>query len=146
MLTYPCLVKRGKDGRYLATFPDIPEALTDGASHAEAITEAHDALLTALGGYISERRPIPPPSPLTRGRARVRLSLLAFSKLMLYEVMRAEQISNVKLGEQAGVHEGQVRRWLDLGHRSHIDQIERALEILGQPLSDKIQEVLTKVA
>ena len=146
MLTYPAIIKRGPDGRYLATFPDIPEALTDGATRTEALAEAHNALLTALGGYISERRPIPFPPPLKRNQIPVRLSVLEFSKIMLYETMRAKGVSNVKLGQQTGVHEGQVRRWLNLSHRSHIEQIEKALDILGQPLADKIQELFTRAA
>ena len=33
----------------LVSFPDIPEALTDGATKNEALSEAADCLITALG-------------------------------------------------------------------------------------------------
>jgi predicted RNase H-like HicB family nuclease len=39
----------------LVTFPDVPEAVTDGADPDEALREAQDALIAALGGYINAR-------------------------------------------------------------------------------------------
>ena len=44
LFAYPAKLVKGKDGRYLITFPDIPEALTDGATEEEALREAADCL------------------------------------------------------------------------------------------------------
>lgn len=41
---YPAVIKQGKDGRWLVSFPDFPEALTDGAILSEAVDEAGDCL------------------------------------------------------------------------------------------------------
>ena len=35
---------------------------------------------------------------------------------------------------EGGTTEGAVRRLLDLDHRSHVDRVEAALRLLGEPL------------
>jgi hypothetical protein len=48
VFTYPARIKADPAGRFLVTFRDLPEALTDGASLAEARREAADCLATAI--------------------------------------------------------------------------------------------------
>ena len=132
-LAYPVNLERQKDGSVLVSFPDIPEALTEGATEEEALAEAEDCLIAALGGYIQSRRAIPRPSP-GRGRATVPLPALVAAKSALYCAMRAEGVGNTALAERLGVTEGAVRRLIDPDHRSHIGQVEAALRALGQRL------------
>ena len=60
--------------------------------------------------------------------------LLVAAKVALYEEMRRRKLSNVALAKQLGTVEGTVRRLLDLRHRSHVDQVEAALALLGKRL------------
>ena len=53
----------------------------------------------------------------------------------LYRATRAEGVGNTALAGRLGLSEGAVRRLLDLDHRSHIGQIETALEALGRNLT-----------
>ena len=64
----------------------------------------------------------------------VTLPALTAAKIALYRAMRARELSNTTLAEQLGTAEGTVRRLLDLDHRSHIGQVEAALQALGQRL------------
>jgi antitoxin HicB len=42
-----------KDGSgYVATFPDVPEALTGGDTRPETLEMAQDALFAAIQGYM----------------------------------------------------------------------------------------------
>ena len=132
-LAYPIRLDRQDDGSVLVSFPDVPEALTEGETAREAQAEAEDCLVAALGGYIQDRRDIPPPSP-ARGRPLVALPALVAAKIALYRAMRAEQVGNTALAERLGTVEGTVRRLLDLDHRSHIGQVEAALRVLGKRL------------
>ena len=59
---------------------------------------------------------------------------LVAAKLALYEAMRAQGITRTELAHWLGLQENGVRRLLDLDHRSHIDQIDRALAALGKRL------------
>ncbi len=132
-MAYPVRLERDDRGAVLVSFPDIPEALTEGATEGEALAEAQDCLIAALGGYMDDRRDIPRPSP-GRGRPLVALPALAAAKIALYRAMRERGLSNAALARRLGTMEGTVRRLIDLDHRSHIGQVETALAALGQRL------------
>jgi antitoxin HicB len=51
------------DSGFVVTFPDIPEAITQGATVVEALAEAADALDEAIAGRIRRGDHIPTPSP-----------------------------------------------------------------------------------
>ena len=126
-------------GLQLVQFVDVPEAHTATASEAEAGDHALDCLIAALGGYMRLGREIPRPSP-ARGRPVVILPPLIAAKLALYEAMRAERITGTELARRLGLQENGVRRLLDLDHRSHIDQVDRALAALGRRLEVRVLE------
>jgi antitoxin HicB len=127
-------------GGVLAQFIDVPEAHTFGATEAEAGGEqALDCLIAALGGYIKLGREIPTPSP-ARGRPVVILPPLVIAKLALYQALRAQRMTRTELARRLGLQENAVRRLLDLDHRSHIDQIDRALGALGKRLEVHVLE------
>ena len=132
-LAYPVRLEAEEGGSVLASFPDVPEALTEGAVEREALAEAEDCLVAALGGYIEARRDIPLPSP-GRGRPLVALPALVAAEIALYRAMRERGLGNAVLAKRLGTVEGTVRRLLDLDHRSHIGHIEAALHALGQRL------------
>ena len=129
---YPVTLESTDEG-VLVSFPDIPEALTSGSDRHEALAEAADCLLAALGGYILERRPLPAASP-ARGRPLVPLPALIAAKLALYQTMLEQRVTNVELARRLGTVEGAVRRLLDVDHRSHIGQVEAALARLQRSL------------
>ncbi len=137
--SYPACVGIDSAGFYLVTFPDVPEAGTDAETRGEALENAVDSLLAALGGYIHTRRAIPRPSKAKRGQVLMALPTLVSAKLALYEAIRDANISNVELGKRLGVSEGAVRRLLDLDHRSHIGQVEAGLQALGRRLKIEVQ-------
>ncbi len=131
---YPVNLKKQKDGGYLVSFPNVPEALTDGDSRDEALRAAADCLIAALGGYVNDKRDIAKPSKFVKGRPMIHLSALTTAKLALYQTMRESGITRVALGKRLGVSEGAIRRLLDIDHRSHIGQIDAALAVLGKRL------------
>ena len=130
---YPVVLTSDSDGRVLASFPDVPEALTDGANQNEALAEATDALNAALAAYVQHDRPIPVPSA-ARGHKLVPLSAPVAAKLALYQAMRKQSISKVELARRLGVTETIARRLVDPDHASKIERVEAALEALGVDL------------
>ena len=86
-LAYPVRLERHPD-TVIVTFPDIPEALTEGATEDEALAEAKDCLVAALGGYVQDGRPIPAPSQGV-GTAYVALPALVAAKVAFYQAVRA---------------------------------------------------------
>jgi antitoxin HicB len=136
---YPATITVDTAGFHLVTIPDVPEAGTDAQTREEALREAVDALIAALGGYVQARRPVPRPSKAKPRQAMITLPTLVTAKLALYEAMRATGVSNVELGRRLGLSEGAVRRLLDVDHRSHIGQVEAALQALGHRLVVEVQ-------
>ena len=139
-LEYSLNLIQQEDGSYLVSFPDIPEALTDGETREDALSAALDCLIAALGGYISERRDIPKPSFPGTARATIIVPPLISAKLALYQAMRESNISLVALGKRLDLSESAIRRLLDLEHRSHIGQVDAALSALGKRLIVEVQD------
>jgi antitoxin HicB len=132
-MSYPYEIQEDEAGFFLLTFPDVPEAGTDGATRREAEDGALDSLLAALGGYIELRRDLPAPGRKRRA-GKVVLPPLVAAKLALYQAMRDEGVTQVELGRRTGRDQKDIRRLLDLDHRSHIGLVEDALEHLGRRL------------
>jgi antitoxin HicB len=139
ILAYPATIRRSH-GRFLVRFPDVPEAHTETESRAQAAAAAADCLIAALGGYIELRRQLPKPSASGRGRILIALPPLIAAKLGLYRTLRAANLSNTALAERLGLTENTVRRLLDLDHRSHVGQIEMALNCLSKTLLVDIRD------
>ena len=135
---FPYRFEPQESGGVLAQFIDVPEAHAYGATPADAGGDhALDCLIAALGGYIRLGRAIPRPSA-AGGRPVATLPPLVAAKLALYQAMRAERITRTDLARRLGLQENAVRRLLDLDHRSHIDQVDRALAALGRRLELRV--------
>lgn len=85
---YPCVLTPEEAGGFFVAFPDVPGALTNGITRAEALTLAEDALGAALAGYVHERWDIPTPSPVAKGQVLVAVPPVVAAKLALYTAMR----------------------------------------------------------
>ena len=66
--TYPARLRPDSTGELIVSFRDLPECLTSGASPAEALAEAADALEEAIAGRIDDAESIPIPSARRTGR------------------------------------------------------------------------------
>lgn len=120
------------DGAILVTFPDVPEAITQGDDTDEALMYAVDALESALSFYVDDRKPLPTPSKPKRGQRTVRPSALECAKLGVYRAMTEQGIKKSELARRLGWHMPQVDRLFDLNHASRLDQIEAAARALGR--------------
>ncbi len=132
---YPCVLTPEEGGGFFVRFPDVPGALTCGEDRAEALLMAEDALAVALAGYVQQQRDIPAPSSAKKGQEIVTLSPLVAAKLALYTAMRQQGVTKVALAARLGLSEAVVRRLVNLDHRSHISQVEKALRAVGRKLA-----------
>ncbi len=135
---YPVTLAPQEDG-VLATFPDFPEALTQGDDEAGALREAADCLEEVVAGRIVDREEITPPSPL-QGRPGVPLSGLLAAKAALYLALEESGVTMAELARRLGVEHLQVRRLIDPRHRSGIDRIGEALAALGKRLVVEVKD------
>ena len=131
LYAYPCKLIPEEDGGFFVMFPDVPEALTGGADREETLALAMDALSTALAGYVHQDWEIPVPSKIKPGQELVPVVPVVAAKLALYSAMKQQRISKVELARRLGISEGAVRRLTNPDHRSHMNRVQRALDVIG---------------
>ena len=140
MMHYRVVLKRASNGTVVATFPGVPEAHTVGNDEAQALARAPDALETALAIYVDERRDLPRPARPRKGQRAVTLPPMAAAKLAIYQAMRDQGVTQVALARRLGRDPKDVRRLLDLMHRSRLDRLEAALAALGKRLVIEVRD------
>lgn len=132
--SYPATFEPGDEGGFVATFPDVPEAITDGATMAEARSMAADALGVALLTYVETGRPLPDASARSEGQVTISPYPEVAAKLAVIEAFQAAGISKSELARRMGKDEREVRRILDPDHGTKLGALTEALAVLGQRL------------
>lgn len=132
-MKYP--VKLEPDEEFLlVTFPDIPEAITQGENVEDALVHAADALESALEFYFEARRPVPLPSKPKRGQKTVELPASVSAKVLLLNEMLRQKVRPAELARRIGTTPQEVNRLTDIRHKTRIDGIDAALRALGKRL------------
>lgn len=132
-MRYPIHVKR--DGRFfLVTFPDIPEAITQGRSMKEALTAAQNALESALEFYFESARVVPKPSRIRTGQEFVELPTSLAAKVLLLNEMVRQKVRPAELARRLQTSPQEVNRLTNLHHASKIDRVADAMKALGKTL------------
>ena len=126
------LVQDHKDGGYVVTCRDIPEAITQADTIEQAITEAEGALQAAIEGRIEDELAIPAPSAPKRGERMVIAPITTALKAAVYISMREQGVSKSELARRMHVHEKEARRMLDPHQQTKVPTLERALAALGR--------------
>jgi len=139
-MRYPLTLTPDQNGTIIAQVVDAPGALTVGRDEADAVAQAVDALVTLLSYLMAEGEAIPSPSRPKRGQACAVLPPMVAAKLAIYQAMHAAGLTQSALAERLGCDPRQVRRLLDLDHRSRLDQLEAALGALGKRLVLEVQD------
>ena len=130
---YPCKLTPGEEGGYLVTFPDVPEAITGGATRSNALEMAEDALATALAGYVHEEWYIPEPSLPAKGQDVVSVPAVVAAKLMLYSAMRVQHIAPMELASRLGISELAARKVANRTWYLPFVRLRRPFELLDAP-------------
>lgn len=129
-----CVDLEADDDGYTVSFPDIPEALTGGATREEALDMAADALATAAEFYFEDRRMIPLPRAIPAAQHSVRLPASLTAKILLLNELLLQDVTPSELARRMGARPQEVNRLLKAGHTTKIDTIERALHALGKEM------------
>ncbi|WP_025123840.1 MULTISPECIES: type II toxin-antitoxin system HicB family antitoxin [unclassified Serratia (in: enterobacteria)] len=119
-------------GGYVVSFPDIPEALTQGDTREEALAMALDALITSFDFYFEDNRAIPLPSEVTGDYVEVPLSVA--SKVLMLNALIESGLTRVELADRIGIKKQEVNRLINLQHATKIDAIQKAMNALGKQL------------
>ena len=133
-LNYPVHLQPAIEGGFVVSFPDVPEAITQGDDEAEALLRAVDALETAVEFYTDDGKDLPHASAPVGDQFTVRPTAQACIALSIYQIMRDQGVRKSELARRLGWHMMQVDRLLDPNHASKLNQVETALAALGRRL------------
>lgn len=114
-MAWPARFERQEDGNILVRFPDIPQALTEGADEDEAMTEARDALAEAVAAIVKQGAKLPLPG--ADGDVMVPLDPAIAIKALLHYAMGEAGLTKSALARAMGLDEKEVRRMLNPAHR-----------------------------
>lgn len=129
--SYAALFEPGDEKGYVVTFPDVPEAITEGDTMEEARLMAEDALGVILLTYLENGLELPV--------ARAEGTMISpdaeiAAKIAVIETFRKAGISQSELARRIGKDEKEARRLLDPNTITKIGLVQAALAAMGQKL------------
>jgi len=133
-MQYPANFEPAEEGGFVVTFRDIPEAITQGDTEEEALDMALDALISSMDFYFGDKRSVPTPSKAKRGERLIALPPSIAAKVLLLNAMIEQKVTASDLARLLNVTRQEVNRLIDLQHATKIDQIGKALEVVGKHL------------
>ena len=138
---YPCDIvldeeEKEATGReaFTVTFPDVYGATTGGWSWEEALRNAEDALVAALGSHYYLGNDLPLPSAIGEDQQPVPLRPIAAAKVALNTAMRERGVTKAGLAKQLCITDSAVHKLCNPDSFSHMSSIERALQVVGVSL------------
>jgi antitoxin HicB len=139
---YFALFEHGEDHGIVVSFPDVPEAITQGDDEADAYAQAEEALGLALLTYPARGLPLPR-AKAHRGEGLVPVAVEAevAAKLAVIEAVRASGITKSEFARRIGKDEKEARRILDPKHPTKLTTVTAALRELGQRLVIGVEPV-----
>jgi antitoxin HicB len=123
-----------KRGVIVVSFPDVPEAITQGRGAADAVGQAQEALGLALLTYPARNLPLPKPKARGSDLVPIAVEPAVAAKLAFLDAFREAGIGKSEFGRRMGKDEKEVRRLLDPKHATKLTTLTEALRVLGQRL------------
>lgn len=133
-MRYPVSIEKTGDASYFVSFPDIPEALTQGETLEDALEMGKDALETALEFYFEDERAVPLPSKPTENQSVVELEPSLWAKVLLLNEMVVQNMRPIELARKLNVYPQEVSRLMNLKHATKIDTLSHAFNAMGKKL------------
>jgi antitoxin HicB len=138
-MKFPVVLTPDEDaGGFVVTFPDLPEAITQGETEEEAMRMAQEALPAALEFYFEDKRAVPKPSRQKRGQKAITLPASLAAKVLLLNEMVTQNVRAAELARRLNTTPQEVNRLTDLRHTTRIDSIDVALRALGKGLEMRV--------
>jgi len=127
-----CFELGEKRGVIVVSFPDVPEAITEGRGETDARNQAQEALGLALLTYPGRNLPLPKPKARGSNLVPIAVEPAVAAKLAFLDAFREAGIGKSEFGRRIGKDEKEVRRLLDPKHPTKLSTLTDALRVLGQ--------------
>jgi antitoxin HicB len=127
---YNAILDPQVDGGFTVTFPDLPDAITEGDTEEEALFNASEVLTLTLDGRIDEGEDIPDPAYI--GGVAIYPAPLCQSAILVRKSRQGRPLSDVARVLQTSWAAAQ--RLENPRHATNIRQLEKAASIFGKRL------------
>jgi antitoxin HicB len=124
----------GEEHGVVVSFPDVPEAITEGTDPADAYVQAEEALGQALLSYPARGMALPEPRTRARDLVPVAVDPEIAAKLAVLDAVRRAGLSKSEFARLIGKDEKEARRILNPSHATKLATLTAALRKLGQRL------------
>lgn len=131
-IIYPAIFAPQKEGGYCVSFPDLPEAITEGDTLDEAMFNAAEVLTLTLDGRLDEGMEIPAPSAKVKGARLVSPDAKTQAALLLRQARGKRPLSDVAAA--LGTSWPAAQRLEDPRHWPSLRQLDRAARACGRRL------------
>jgi antitoxin HicB len=131
---FSAVMEPGDKRSVVVSFPDVPEAITEGRDDTEARLMAEEALGLALLTYPARGLPLPKAKVRGRGMVPIAVAPDVAAKLAVLEAFGDARITKVELARRLGKDEKEVRRILDPRHATKLAALTETLRALGRRL------------
>lgn len=132
-ISYPAIFEAQPEGGFTVTFPDFPEAITEGDTLEQARFNAAECLCLVLDVRMEQNESIP--LPLTMDdKENIEPDAATQAALLIHLTRETENKSLTDLARALGSSWPAVKRLEDPRHSSSIKQLERAAAALGKRL------------
>ena len=124
----------GDERGVVVTFPDLPEAITQGDDDADARAMAEEVLGLALLARLRRGEPLPEPKARGGDLVEIGVTPTVAAKLAVVEAFRASGLTQAELAARLGKDPREVRRILDPNHATKLPALDAALKAMGRRL------------
>ena len=135
MRHYPVKIEHMKEGGFVATFRDLPEAIAYGKTRLDAKENAVYELTAIMHECLEFRRAVPPPSDPLAGELLVELTAGAEVLALLASELLKSGLTNTALARRMGIRTKEVNRFIRTVKNPGIDTVALVLRALGKRMT-----------
>ncbi len=132
---YYAQFEKDERGGYFVEFKDIQWAYTQGDDFDDAMEMAKDILLVSFELHNEKGIKIPLPRKKQGQEIAVTIDACSYAKVLLHNAMLEQGVNNVELAKLLKITPQAVGRLFNFAHKSKIEKIEQALNVLGYDLN-----------
>jgi len=140
MLRFMARVEEEAGHGFVASFPDLPEAMAAGESRDMALNAARSVLEAALLYRARDNEPLPAAAATGPELVPVDVSAMVLAKIGFILAFHQSGMTRVELGRRIGKSEGEVRRLLDPWHGSKLAALDTALRAMGKAYAITVED------
>lgn len=132
---FPVIFTIEEDGGFVITFPDFPEAISQGETVTDCLMEAKDCLDEALALRIDEKLEVPLPSNHADFKYKVSPSLEMIFKVLMYLSIKESNLSSQELADQLNLDKTSLENMINPRQNIELSLFERIFNFLGKDIS-----------